>query len=285
MKGACGNLSGDKNRQTKKPQHDTSIYRLAKGQGQLSHFSSVFPIMYVTIIYILGHSDENKPSTSKTQVNEKQNNTAEAITQNNIKNTGPAIMTVKEETIKPTDQNKVKAVIVQDTVKIVMQNEEQAANVYKELVKLEQQALVSTAEPFECAVCMDECRPDQGVILRECVHTFCRDCLSNLVRHCEDPDVFCPAMGCRGILQEREIRALVSPEDYERWLARGLAAAESGTRNAFHCRTRDCTGWALCDPGVQKFPCPVCNCTNCIPCQVNMTSHYYLQNKFHIRQL
>lgn len=142
------------------------------------------------------------------------------------------------------------------------------SDVYKELVQLEQQALVPNAESFECGVCMEEYTPGHGVVLRECVHIFCRDCLADVVRHCDDPDIPCPAMGCRGMLQEREIRALVTPQDYERWLARGLAAAESGTRNAFHCRTKDCKGWALCDPDVQKFPCPVCKHINCIPCQV-----------------
>ncbi|KAH9638661.1 hypothetical protein HF086_013933 [Spodoptera exigua] len=145
-------------------------------------------------------------------------------------------------------------------------------DVYTELMQLEQQAVVPNAENFECGICMEEYRPGQGVVLRDCVHIFCKDCLSDVVRHCEEPDVPCPAMGCRGMLQEREIRALVSTEDYERWLARGLAAAESGTRNAFHCRTRDCTGWALCDPGVQRFPCPVCKCINCVPCQVTYPS-------------
>ncbi|XP_030034446.2 uncharacterized protein LOC115450536 [Manduca sexta] len=140
-------------------------------------------------------------------------------------------------------------------------------NVYKELVQLEQQALVPNAEVFECGVCIEECKAGSGVVLRECVHMFCKDCLADVVKHSEEPDISCPAMGCSGVLQEREIRGLVSPEEYEKWLARGLAAAESGTRNAFHCRTRDCTGWALCDPGVRRFLCPVCKHSNCVPCQ------------------
>ncbi|KAJ2953763.1 hypothetical protein O0L34_g1390 [Tuta absoluta] len=146
-------------------------------------------------------------------------------------------------------------------------NADKTSDVYSELVRLEQRALVVNTEPFECGICMEECAVGDGAVLRECVHTFCRACMSDLVKHCEEPIVGCPAMACPGVLQEREIRALVTPEEYERWLARGLAAAESGTRNAFHCRTRDCTGWALCDPGVRRFPCPVCNHNNCIPCQ------------------
>ncbi|CAG4998302.1 unnamed protein product [Parnassius apollo] len=139
--------------------------------------------------------------------------------------------------------------------------------VYTALMKLEQQAIVANTESFECNVCMEECEAGKGAVLRECIHTFCRDCLSDAVRHCEEPIVSCPATGCSGILQEREIRALLPTEEYERWLARGLATAECGTRNAFHCRTPDCTGWALCEPGVRKFPCPVCKCNNCVPCQ------------------
>nr|XP_049708173.1 uncharacterized protein LOC110376927 [Helicoverpa armigera] len=157
-------------------------------------------------------------------------------------------------------------------------------NVYTELVQLEQQALVPNTENFECGVCMVEYPPGQGVVLRECVHIFCRDCLSDVVRYCEEPDVPCPAMGCRGMLQEREIRALVPPQDYERWLARGLAAAESGTRNAFHCRTRDCKGWALCDPGVQRFPCPVCKCINCVPCQAIHDGETCEQHRANLKQ-
>lgn len=156
---------------------------------------------------------------------------------------------------------------------------DKAGDVYTELMQLEHQALVTNADEFECGVCMERCAVGQGAVLRECVHSFCRECLADMIRHCEEPAVPCPAMGCPGVLLEREVRALVSPEDYERWLARGLAAAESGTRNAFHCRTRDCTGWALCEPGVRRFPCPVCKCTNCVPCQVirsiiNYDVHY-----------
>ncbi|XP_039765221.1 uncharacterized protein LOC120637442 isoform X1 [Pararge aegeria] len=138
---------------------------------------------------------------------------------------------------------------------------------YTELIKLEQQAFVPNAEQFECGVCIEKCAVGAGVVLRECIHTFCRECLVDVIRHCEEPVVACPAIQCPGALQEREIRAILTTEEYERWLARGLAAAESGTRNTFHCRTHDCKGWAFCEPGARRFPCPVCKYTNCVPCQ------------------
>ncbi|XP_061728191.1 ranBP-type and C3HC4-type zinc finger-containing protein 1-like [Cydia pomonella] len=155
--------------------------------------------------------------------------------------------------------------INQNVIQANVENE--ASDVYAELVLLEQRALVLNAEEIECGVCMDNYQPGQGVVLRECVHAFCKECLSDVVKHSEEPAVSCPAMGCPGFLEEREIRALVSPEEYERWLAKGLAAAESGARNAFHCRTADCQGWAMCDPDVTRFLCPVCDVINCVICQ------------------
>ncbi|XP_069363652.1 ranBP-type and C3HC4-type zinc finger-containing protein 1-like [Maniola hyperantus] len=142
-----------------------------------------------------------------------------------------------------------------------------SGDLYTELKKLEQQALVPNTEEFECGVCMEQCAVGAGAVLRECIHTFCRACLADVIRHCEEPVVACPAIQCPGALQEREIRAILSTEEYERWLARGLAAAENGNRNTFHCRTRDCKGWAFCEPEVRGFPCPVCGHINCVLCR------------------
>ncbi|CAK1550078.1 unnamed protein product [Leptosia nina] len=146
--------------------------------------------------------------------------------------------------------------------------EENAGEFYKELIKLEQQALIFTTENLECPICMEVCATGNGVVLRECLHSFCKECVCDVVRHCEEATVYCPAIGCSGVLQDREIRALLSNNEYEKWLARSLAAAESGTRNAFHCRTPDCSGWTFCETGVRMFPCPVCKKKNCIPCQI-----------------
>ncbi|XP_063358790.1 uncharacterized protein LOC134648234 [Cydia amplana] len=185
------------------------------------------------------------------------NNTTYKDTQAN-----PDLNQINEE-IKATDK------YVEDINQNVIQGnvENGASDVYAELVLLEQHALVLNAEEIECGVCMDNYQPGQGAVLRECVHAFCKECLSDVVKHSEEPVVSCPTMGCLGFLEEREIRALVSPEEYERWLAKGLSAAESGARNAFHCRTADCQGWAMCDPDVTRFLCPVCDVINCVTCQ------------------
>ncbi|XP_047987793.1 uncharacterized protein LOC125227504 [Leguminivora glycinivorella] len=182
----------------------------------------------------------------------------------------PAVSLLEpSQTAPKTNNNKAANKYVEDVNQNVIQAnvENSTTDVYAELVLLEQRSLVPNTEEIECGVCIDTYQPGQGVILRECVHAFCKECLSDVVKHSEDPAVSCPATGCPGLLQQREIRALVSPEDYERWLAKGLAAAESGARNAFHCRTTDCQGWAMCDPDVARFHCPVCDVINCVTCQ------------------
>lgn len=46
------------------------------------------------------------------------------------------------------------------------------------------QRLVENQEEFECPICFDEIQVGDGVVLRECLHNFCR-----LVRNC------CPMLG------------------------------------------------------------------------------------------
>jgi hypothetical protein len=42
---------------------------------------------------------------------------------------------------------------------------------YKQLEILD---VIPNAETFECVVCFLEIEPGDGVVLRECLHTFCR---------------------------------------------------------------------------------------------------------------
>lgn len=41
-------------------------------------------------------------------------------------------------------------------------------------MQLEQRSLVLNAEPAECPVCYSVLAPGEAVVLRECLHTFCR---------------------------------------------------------------------------------------------------------------
>lgn len=70
-------------------------------------------------------------------------------------------------------------------------------------------------------------------------------------------------------MQEREIKGLVPPEIYERYLQRSMLTAESRTEKSFHCKTPDCRGWCEYDENVNVFSCPVCHHENCLTCQAN----------------
>ncbi|XP_015209658.1 ranBP-type and C3HC4-type zinc finger-containing protein 1 [Lepisosteus oculatus] len=142
---------------------------------------------------------------------------------------------------------------------------------FARLVQTDSQDLVPNRESVECRICYLELQPGEGVLLRECLHCFCRDCLRSVIHVCEDPEVSCPyrddAYACDSTLQEREIRALVSAEEYERFLARGLAVAECRSESSYHCASPDCPGWCEYEDSVNTFNCPVCRRTNCLLCK------------------
>lgn len=115
---------------------------------------------------------------------------------------------------------------------------------YQELINIDVSDIVPNLEKFECSVCFEEIHELLGACLRECLHSFCRPCLSNLIKYCEDAEVKCPFINeiysCQSLLQEREIRGLVSKNEYEKHLARSIQQAESKIENAFHCKTPNC---------------------------------------------
>ncbi|XP_059164421.1 ranBP-type and C3HC4-type zinc finger-containing protein 1-like [Physella acuta] len=131
--------------------------------------------------------------------------------------------------------------------------------------------LVSNLDDFTCPICFEEITAGEGIMLRDCLHTFCRECLTEAVRHCEDAVVRCPFQdaiySCESVLQEREIKALVPQDLYLKFLKRGLDQAESQTPNAYHCKTTDCPGWCVYEDLVNFFKCLVCNKENCLTCK------------------
>ncbi|XP_034178702.2 uncharacterized protein LOC117603543 [Osmia lignaria lignaria] len=143
---------------------------------------------------------------------------------------------------------------------------------YEELISLENCDVIPNSEPIECPVCFVTYGPREGVILRDCLHMFCRSCIANTIRYCEEAEVKCPYRDseytCESTLQEREIKALVEPEIYQQHLAKSIAQAENNAgNNAFHCKTPDCPGWCIYDDDVNNFLCPVCGVNNCLTCQ------------------
>ncbi|XP_044001584.1 ranBP-type and C3HC4-type zinc finger-containing protein 1-like [Aphidius gifuensis] len=148
-------------------------------------------------------------------------------------------------------------------------SEQEKVEQFVELMVKEDCNLMPNILKITCAICLDDCEQADGVILRNCRHTFCRVCLEGTIRHCEEPLVKCPnADGCDLFLQEREIKALVDPEVYEQYLAKSIIQAENEAGDeAFHCRTQDCPGWAFIEAGALIYLCQVCFSVNCLICQ------------------
>ncbi|XP_071449024.1 uncharacterized protein [Hetaerina americana] len=152
------------------------------------------------------------------------------------------------------------------------QEEEEKRRDYERLLTLERSELVPNAEDFACPVCFVDVVDNEGVTLRDCLHSFCRPCLVNTIQFSEEAEVKCPYRdddyACDSTLQDREIRALVPAEVYEQLLARSMALAEKRMgAQAFHCKTPDCKGWCVLEDNINVFPCPVCRRTNCLTCQ------------------
>ncbi|KAM5157644.1 ranBP-type and C3HC4-type zinc finger-containing protein 1-like [Mantella aurantiaca] len=149
--------------------------------------------------------------------------------------------------------------------------EEERQQNFLYLLQLDNEVLIPNQEAIECRICFSEVPAGAGVLLRECLHSFCRDCLRQLVNCCEEPEVSCPfrddMYACDSKLQQREIRALVSQDEYSRFLERGLVVAESRSQNSYHCRTADCKGWCIYEDSVNQFFCPVCEVENCLTCK------------------
>ncbi|XP_065211548.1 uncharacterized protein LOC135839455 [Planococcus citri] len=142
---------------------------------------------------------------------------------------------------------------------------------YQELLELENEVLIPNLEVFECTICMTEQNPGEGVVMRDCLHMFCRDCLKQAIKCNTDAEMRClygdGKNRCDSTLQDREIRALVDAADFEKHLSRSIKEAENKIQNTFHCKTVDCVGWCEYEEEVTEFGCPVCSQTNCINCK------------------
>ncbi|CAL8355011.1 unnamed protein product [Gadus morhua 'NCC'] len=142
---------------------------------------------------------------------------------------------------------------------------------FLELLQTDDQSIVPCVQELECLVCMCPVLPGEGAILRECLHSFCRDCLKGTIVNSQDAEVSCPfadnQYDCDKKLQDREIKALLTEEEHQRFLDLRLSIAESRQKDSFHCQTANCQGWCVYADEVNEFPCDLCKETNCILCK------------------
>ncbi|CAB4060186.1 RBCK1 [Lepeophtheirus salmonis] len=94
---------------------------------------------------------------------------------------------------------------------------------------------------FECLICYLEIEPGDGVMLRECLHTFCKECLIAMIENADRPEIICPYKdddySCEMKVLEREMKGLVTIhegmdcKEYQRYIL-----AESTDENSIKTR-------------------------------------------------
>lgn len=145
-------------------------------------------------------------------------------------------------------------------------------NSVRALLALEENDYVENRIKFECQICLSIVKEGDGLVLKNCLHEYCKVCLSNHIEHSDELEVPCPYVAengarCEGIIQDRELRSLISPAVFSAHLVRSLTQAEAVIKNSVHCKTADCPGWVEVEGDIPKFTCLVCNKENCIKCK------------------
>lgn len=133
---------------------------------------------------------------------------------------------------------------------------------------------IQNSAAFDCPICFLPCDAFQGIKLRDCFHEFCLECFTSTVSHSQDEFVKCPFTDdnlchCESFVQEREIRAVVSPDIFNKFLERKLKLAELSIANTFHCKTVDCPAFFIMEEGDDVMYCGICKETNCLKCKVS----------------
>lgn len=95
---------------------------------------------------------------------------------------------------------------------------------YPELYDQPTDALVPNANEDRCQMCKRELARRQGIVLKDCLHPFCRRCLTHAIENNETATMSCPSLTvkCEGEVRDEEIKALLTPEAYEKYTLQQL---------------------------------------------------------------
>lgn len=169
-------------------------------------------------------------------------------------------------------------VVAKMTDRILNENQaDQVQNDLPEIYFLENLAdhnYIENIEPFQCPICLTEIDIGEGVVLKNCLHMFCKECLNKTIEHSDDVLIKCPFTdelgSCEFFLQDSEFRSLASEKAIQQQLVKSLKQAElAAAELAFHCKYPDCEGWVIIDQAnAGDFVCEVCVKRNCLACKV-----------------
>lgn len=97
--------------------------------------------------------------------------------------------------------------------------------VVNELINLAKDPLVMNIEEVNCQMCKRELVRGQAVVLKDCLHPFCRRCLVHALENNETAVMTCPSLSvkCEGEIRDEEVKALLTEEAYEKYTHEQLA--------------------------------------------------------------
>ncbi|XP_077523739.1 ranBP-type and C3HC4-type zinc finger-containing protein 1-like [Amblyomma americanum] len=152
--------------------------------------------------------------------------------------------------------------------------------------------IVANSAPFTCPVCKSDVAKGDGACLKNCHHTVCRGCILGAIDRSGTVAVKCPYSAnnivCDIDIQDTEVRALLTREEYEEYLQKGLLEVKVSAKNFFHCKTIDCPWWCFIEASVPEVECKVCgtkNCVNCDAIHLGMTCAEYQAWQASMKQL
>lgn len=129
--------------------------------------------------------------------------------------------------------------------------------------------VVPNHDEFDCPLCLRKCLPNDGVVLRDCIHSLCKNCIRQNIINNLNPQIKCPFKldyVCESILQHREIRGIVGQDFYDEYVAR-ITLSIQKDKNIFNCRNENCIGYGLIDRQQTSFECDECKTINCVLCR------------------
>ncbi|XP_064466339.1 ranBP-type and C3HC4-type zinc finger-containing protein 1-like [Ornithodoros turicata] len=162
--------------------------------------------------------------------------------------------------------------IVEKIDKGALQDDHRRAKRLEEHIQVYKQDLVSNAEDFSCSLCLVDVSAGKGIQLKNCHHMLCRQCVLSAIQRSGTVAVKCPYKSgdvyCKMDVSVSEIKALLSPEEYEEYLERSLMEVKIAVKEYFHCRTPKCPWWCFYEPGLAEITCKLCQKVNCMRCDV-----------------
>jgi hypothetical protein len=118
----------------------------------------------------------------------------------------------------------VKPISANKTEQIVVKQESNVCKTVDEIMMESEEPLVYSKEDSYCNMCRRFLQKGQGIVLKDCLHIFCRRCLNHALENNEEATMRCPNINlkCEFEVRDDEIKAILTPSAYESFVKNSL---------------------------------------------------------------